>query len=171
VPDFLPAEDQLDRQAARLRSLTGHRITETWTVWDLEHDEWFADLPVVLCLDHGPQLEVCWEQFDNLSITWNTIDVRLTPRAWVEWPLEWRQAAHPALTAIADATVDEVAATSSRFATENTAEPLGTEPTWLTTGLWLTTSRGDLHIFSALDENGLASQRPSRDSEHDWRHI
>lgn len=65
VPAFLPADDQLDRQAARLRSLTGHRIAETWTVWSLEHDEWFADLPVVLRLDDGPQLEVCWEKFDQ----------------------------------------------------------------------------------------------------------
>jgi hypothetical protein len=142
----LPADDQLDRQAARLRSPTGHRITATWTVWALEPDERFADLPVVLRLDHGPQLEVCWEQFDNLSITWNTIDVTVTPRPWVEWPLEWRQAVHPALAAIADATVDKAAATSSRFTTENTPVPLGTKATWLTTGPWPSTSRGDLHI-------------------------
>ena len=171
VPAFLPADEQLDRQAARLRSLTGHRVAQTWTVWALEHDEWFADLPVVLRLDHGPQLEVCWEKFDELSITWNTIDVTDTPTAWVEWPLEWRQAAHPALATIADATVDQIAATSSRFPTENAAEPFCIKASWLTTGLWLATSRGDLHIFNALDENGLSPQHPSRDAEHDWRHI
>lgn len=45
-------------------------------------------MPIVLRLDHGPQLEVCWEKFDDLSITWDTIDVTVKPRAWVEWPLE-----------------------------------------------------------------------------------
>ena len=150
---------------------SGRRVAETWTVWDLEHDEWFADLPVVLRLNHGPQLEVCWEKLDDLSVTWNTIDVTVKPRAWVEWPLEWRQAAHPALAAIADATLEQISATSFRLVTGNVADPRDTHAVWLTTGLWLATSHGDLHIFNALDENGLAAQRPSRDTDHDWRHI
>ena len=35
----------------------------------------------------------------------------------------------------------------------------------------LATNRGDLHIFNALDENGLAAQRPPHDTDHDWRRI
>jgi hypothetical protein len=96
-PDFLSADEQFDRQTTRLRSIIGLRLTETWLVWNLEHDEWFADLPVVLRLNDGPQLEVCWEKMDDLSVTWDTIDVTVTPKAWVEWPLEWRREAHPAL--------------------------------------------------------------------------
>ncbi|MGB3443474.1 MAG: hypothetical protein WBA97_32460 [Actinophytocola sp.] len=171
MPDFRPADEQLDRQAARLRALSNLRVVETWTVWNLEHDEWFAGLPVVLRLDRGPQLEVCWEKFDDLSITWGTIDVALTPRGWVEWPLEWRQAAHPALAAITGATLETVAVTSFRFVTKNVSDPRDRHAVWLTTGLWLATDCGDLHIFNGLDENGLSDQPPSRDTDHDWRRI
>jgi hypothetical protein len=171
MPEFLSADEQFDRQAARLRALSGLRIAETWTVWNLEHDEWFADLPVVICVDRGPQLEVCWEKLDDLSITWDTIDVMVRPKAWVEWPLEWRQAAHPALAVMAGATLETVSATSFRFVTRNVADPRDVHEVWLTAGLWLATDRGDLHIFNALDENGLATRPPFRDADHDWRRI
>lgn len=170
-PDFLPADEQLDRQAARLRSLPGLRVAETWTVWDLEHDMWFADLPVVLRLEQGPQLEVCWEKFNDLSITWDTIDVTVTPKAWVEWPLEWRRAAHPALAATEGATLAQVSVTSFRFVTENVHDPRDVRATWLTAGLWLATDRGGLHVFSGLDENGLSAEPPARDADHDWRPL
>jgi hypothetical protein len=55
--------------------------------------------------------------------------------------------------------------------TENVAEPYDTRVVWVTTGLWLATSRGGLHILNALDENGLAAQPLLRDTDHDWRPI
>jgi hypothetical protein len=171
VPDFLSADTQLDRQAARLRSLSGLRVGETWTVWDLERDRWFADLPVVLRLEHGPRLEVCWEQLDALSITWDTIDVTVRPRAWVDGPLEWRHAAHPALEATVGATLGRISATTFHFVITNAADPQDTRANWLTTGLWLATNSGGLHIYNALDENGLSTETPPRDADHDWRHI
>ncbi|UJW31007.1 hypothetical protein L3Q67_38400 [Saccharothrix sp. AJ9571] len=61
-------------------------MDQTWTVWGLAHDEWIADLPVVLRLEQGPQLEICWEKFDDLWITWDTIDVAVEPEAWVKLP-------------------------------------------------------------------------------------
>ena len=112
APDFLPAEVQFSRSADALRGIVGYQISRTWVVWNLELDEWFADLPVVLQLKAGPQLEVCWEKFDDLSITWNTIDVTTTPRAWVEWPLVWRQAALPALAAVTGDVVRTIAAST-----------------------------------------------------------
>lgn len=81
VPDFRPAQFQLERHRIRLRSLLGDSIVDTWAVWRLEDDEWFAHLPVVLVMKGGEQLEICWEKFDDLSITWNTIDPTVPPKS------------------------------------------------------------------------------------------
>jgi hypothetical protein len=170
-PDFGPAQERIRREAGNLRGLMWQRVSSAWLVWNLQGDEWFADLPVVLAFDRGPQLEVCWEKFDDLSITWDTIDLAQTPRAWVDWRLEWRPAAHPALASQVGATIRDVAATRFLFTTENLDDPRDVSAVWLTTGLWLATDRGGLHIFDALDENGLSSQRPNRDAENDWRLI
>jgi hypothetical protein len=171
LPDFLPADEQLAQQAERLRSLVGSRLTAAWIGRNLEDDEWFADLPVVLQFDHLPQLELCWEKFDDLSITWDTVDLTVTPKAWVEWPLEWREQAHPAVASVVGTTVEQISATTSRFVTQNVDHPHKVRAVWLTTGLWLATSRGGLHIFNALDENGLESRLPARGADHDVRPI
>ena len=170
-PDFQPADEQFRHQATGLRNLAGLRITGAWTVWNLQFDEWFADLPVVIRLDDGRQLEVCWEKFNDLSITWDTIDLAVTPKAWVEWRLEWRTTAHPALLASVGSRIQSVRATTFRFSTQNVDRPREVCKVWLTAGLWLATDSGDFHIFNALDENGLSNERPGRDGEHDWRPL
>jgi hypothetical protein len=50
-------------------------------------------------------------------------------------------------------------------------QPYGTSAVWLTTGLWIGTVSGGIHIFNALDENGLDSHPPVRDEQHDWRNV
>ncbi|MFD7307706.1 hypothetical protein [Promicromonospora sp. NPDC059942] len=165
-PNFLPADEQFQRQAQRLGDLVSDQVAETWVVWNLDFDEWFADLPVVLRLASGRQLEVCWEKFDDCSITWNTIDLTETPRGWVEWPLRWRRAAHAALEAIEHETIREVRTTTFEFTTHSVTGPCGSASTWLTTGVWLGTGTGGLHVFNALDENGVSGQRPVEDAAH-----
>jgi hypothetical protein len=54
VPQWAPARDQLGRQRENLRTLHGHRIVDSWLVWNLQLDDWFADLPIVLKLDDDP---------------------------------------------------------------------------------------------------------------------
>lgn len=90
VPDWGSAATQLASHGPRLRSLRGRRVVQTWIVWILDSDCWFADLPVVVVFDDGSQLEVCWQKFDELSISWNTIDVNVTPRCGGPGP--WRGA-------------------------------------------------------------------------------
>lgn len=170
-PDFRPADEQFDRQAERLRALAGARLTAGFIVWNLEEDEWFADLPVVLQFEDRPQLELCWEKFDDLSITWDTVDVTVTPRAWVEWPLEWRTQAHPAIATVVGMTVDSVSATAGQLVTWEVDQPHDVHAAWLTTGLWLATSGGGLHVFNALDENGLSATPPARGVANDVRPI
>ena len=142
VPDFIPADTQFDRHADRLRSLVDDQVADAWVVWSLDHDEWFADLPVVLQMNRGPQVEVCWQKFDDLSITWGTIDVTQTPRAWVDWPLEWRRQALPALASVVGADVRNLAASSFVFSTQNVDPPHEVSKVWLTTGLWFGTASG-----------------------------
>lgn len=158
-PDFRPADDQIGRHSARLRALAGRQLTDVWTVWIVAGD-WFPDLPVVMRFDDGTQLEVCWEKFDDLSLTWNNIDLTNAPRAWVEQPLEWRRDAHPSLASISGGTVTGVRATSFLFETRDPDSQAGKNASWFTSGLWLATSRGDFRVFNALDENGLSAEPP-----------
>lgn len=92
----------------RLRNLIGRRLTRAWLVWDIADNEWFADSPVLLDFD-GEQLEVNHQKFDDLSITWNTID----PRKPIRWPgeefdLEWRQGMYPKLAAFEGQVLQDV---------------------------------------------------------------
>jgi len=162
-PDWRPAADQLHNHAERLQALRGRQITNGWIVWDLEHDVWFADLPVVLRFDDNRQLEVSWQKFDDLSLTWNTIDVATAPNAWVTWPLEWRRDAHPVLTPVVGDVVNSIFSTEHVFTTRQVLpaqETATTRSTWLVSGIWLETRTAGLHIFNALDENGLGSTCP-----------
>lgn len=159
-PAWKPADTQLHTHAERLRSLPGRRVSDTWIVWNLEHDQWFADLPVLVQFDDGQQLEVGWQKFDDLSITWNTIDVAVTPHAWVTWPLEWRSQAHPALSEITEHEVVQVEATEHLFTTRRVSPPNDSQSVWITSGIWLQTDHAGLHIFNALDENGLSNEPP-----------
>jgi hypothetical protein len=159
-PTWEPAETHLQTHAERLRSLRGRRISDAWIVWNLEHDRWFADLPVVVQFGDGLQLEVSWQKFDDLSITWNTIDLAVSPHAWVTWPLEWRSQAYPALSNVTNHQVVQVEATQHLFTTQALSAPNDSRSTWIMSGIWLQTAHSGLHIFNALDENGLSNERP-----------
>jgi hypothetical protein len=104
---------------------------------------------------------VSWQNFEDLSITWNTIDVSTAPTGWVTWPLSWRSQGHESLRAVTGNTISAVAVTEHRFTTRQ-VEPLPamadkTNSTWLVGGIWLATTDAGLHIFNALDENGLSN--------------
>lgn len=170
-PDFLSADLQLEKQASLLSALVGDHVVAAWTVWMVDQDEWFADLPVVLELKSGRQMELCWEKFDDLSVTWDTIDLAVTPKAWVDWPLEWRREENSPFGPIFGSPITEVAASRLLFRTENVDHPDDVRATWLTTGLWIGTQAGGLHVFNALDENGVSGNRPERDDAHDVRSL
>jgi hypothetical protein len=53
APRWARARAQLNLQRTHLLGLRGRRIVDSWLVWDLEHDKWFSDLPVILKLDDG----------------------------------------------------------------------------------------------------------------------
>jgi hypothetical protein len=136
----------------RLRTLTGRTLTRTWLVWDLTEDSWWADCPVLLDFD-GEQVEINHQKFDDLSITWNTVE----PAQPVTWPtadnlrLAWRNDATPELTALHGQTLKAV-------------ELLECESNDIANGMvavGFTLTNGHLTIYNALDENGLQFQPPT----------
>lgn len=67
-----------------LAALGGRRLTGFAVVRFVETGEWLADCPVVLDFD-GVQVEVCHWKLDELSISWNTIDITAAISGWSGW--------------------------------------------------------------------------------------
>ncbi|MEH1169005.1 hypothetical protein V6V47_26845 [Micromonospora sp. CPCC 205539] len=146
-PGWLNGADEIaDRHARRLQDLVGSRLTSTWLVWDDDRDEWFADCPVVLDFA-GERLEVNHQKFDDLSITWNSIDVTRTPA----WPtsdgfrLRWRDDVPALLTA----------RRGQRLEAVELLEWAGDDLAAGTVAVGMRFTDGWLTVYNALDENGL----------------
>ena len=71
VLDKVKAEKLIDCWS---RNWVGKSIEKTLVGWYEPDDSWYEDLPIILIID-GEQIEICWQQFDSLSITKNQIDV------------------------------------------------------------------------------------------------
>lgn len=160
APRWGPAGEQLTELRSILVGLRGRRIVDSRVVWDLEDNSWFADLPVVLLLDDHRQLEISWQKFDDLSISWDSLDLEAAPIGWADQPLAWQSQGHDALRSVNGRVITSTALTELLFTTGQTGTPGG----WLVGGLLLETDGGSLHIFNALDENGL-SFGPFEDTE------
>lgn len=135
----------------RLRTLIGRTLTRTWLVWDLAEDSWWADCPILLDFD-GEQVEINHQKFDDLSVTWNTVD----PAQPVTWPgtdnfrLAWRDDTRPELTALHDQTLEAVDLLEWAGASDDLASGM--------VAVGFTLTNGHLMIYNALDENGLQFQ-------------
>ena len=141
-----------DVQAAhggRLRGLVGRRLTAFWVVWDLKDDEWFADCPVLLDFD-GEQVGVNHWKFDEVSVTWNAVDLS-RPVVWPEFELRWRDDALPEPAALVGQTLRHV----------ELVEWLGPggEGGGVDLGFVFADGRR-VTVGNALDENGLDFEQP-----------
>ena len=148
-PDWLTGYDAL--QAAhgeRLRGLVGRPLTRTWVVWELGADEWFADGPVLLDFD-GEQLEVNHQKFDELSLTWNTIDPAKPPRwpAGDDFQLVFRDDVPAGYLELVGQTVTSAGLTVWHGEDDDLANGTVMVHVALTTG--------EVTVYNALDENGL----------------
>jgi hypothetical protein len=146
-PCWLRGRQELtSRHGHRLRSLVGRRLHRTWVVWDLDADAWFPDCPVVLDLS-GEHLEVNHRRFDELSLSWNTIDLTHAP----DWAaagsrLVWRDDAPTGAAAVSGAVVESVALLDwdgDGLSRGSVAVGLRFPAGWLT-------------VYNACDENGVA---------------
>ncbi|MEU7904593.1 hypothetical protein [Actinoplanes sp. NPDC049118] len=155
-PHWLNGRDSITAvHGRRLARLAGRILRHVWLVWDLDDDEWFADAPVLL--DFGDdRVGIDHQKFDDLCITWNTVD----PARAIEDPadedcrfnLAWRPEPTRQLAELAGRTLQRVellewAGGYDDMANGSVAIGLDLAPAWLT-------------IFNALDENGLAFGPP-----------
>ncbi|WUH89808.1 hypothetical protein OG900_06495 [Streptomyces sp. NBC_00433] len=142
-------------QGDRLRALIGRALTRAWLVWDLQDNEWFPDCPVLLDFD-GEQVELNHHKFDDLSITWNSIDPH-QPVLWPDFDLQWRHDARPELHALQGQVLQDV----------ELLEWTGNDVAQGAVDLSFLFPKERLTIVNALDENGLTFGLPEA---HHRRH-
>ncbi len=142
-------------EGERLRALIGRTLTRTWLVWDLQDNEWFPDCPVLLDFD-GEQDEINHHKFDDLSITWNTIDPH-KPVLWPDFDLQWRHDARPELHALQSQVLQDV----------ELIEWMESKSAQGSVDVSFLFPKEQLTIANALDENGLTFGLPE---PHQKRH-
>jgi hypothetical protein len=181
TPDFRMGYDQSRAQADRLKALRGRQVTGTWVALSAGvrgrdgQNRWWPDLPVILQLEDEQQLEVCWDLWDRLSISWDTIEVSAPPGGRLaEYALTWRQNGQPELSAIEGGVLTGLMGVENAYwgGTNITGpgdpDALDAEPTgWQAAGIWLRTSKADLTICAGADGNHLKSGSPA--AERHWR--
>ncbi|MER7366473.1 hypothetical protein [Nonomuraea wenchangensis] len=93
-PTFLVGLEAIrDEHGSGLAGLSGRCLTGFAIVRFIEDGDWYADCPVVLDFD-GVQVEICHSKFDELFISWNTIDTTagITGWEWFELTPAWSSA-------------------------------------------------------------------------------
>ncbi|MGW6504623.1 hypothetical protein [Nonomuraea angiospora] len=149
-PEWLSGRSAITAaHGARLGRLVGRRLTRALLVWDLDEDEWFADCPVLLDFE-GEQVEVNHRKFDELSITWNTIDPTRSLE-WSDFHLAWRDDVPNELIALVGqpCSAVELLTWRNRDFVERTIVSLG-----------FGFPNGQVTIYNALDENGMEFTPP-----------
>jgi len=138
----------------RLRTLVGKRLQRVHLTWFVEYDEWLEDAPVIV--DFGDErLEIRHFKFDDLSLTWNTID----PYGKAEWnwgdpaepsPLRWRHDTRPELSALEGQVLQDV----------ELLEWTGRDMARGVVDLGFVFPHGRFTVINAMDENGLEFTEP-----------
>jgi hypothetical protein len=151
---------QLRQRESELLALVGRRLTVGWTGWSPDLHRWFPDIPLVLVFDGGIQLELAWQRWDALSITWNTIDLMTAPEVLGQ-PYEWRSSQPDPVAAVAGRAVTAFATTETpyfdRDADFTNGLPMHAVAGWSISGLWIDFGGVGLHVYNGVDANGLSS--------------
>ena len=61
-----------------LHSIVGATLTKSWIAWDLEHDEWFNDEPVIFQFNDC-NFEACFNQLSQFALTSDSVDINAQP--------------------------------------------------------------------------------------------
>ncbi|MER5258085.1 hypothetical protein [Streptomyces sp. NPDC002855] len=148
-PQWLSRSDDVVREHAdRVRGLVGRTLTRVWAVWDRQDDAWFCDCPVLLDFE-GEQVEINHHKFDDLSLTWNTIDPGVPPR-WPDFDLQWRAEPLPQLHALRGLPLTRV----------DLLDWGGRGQAWVNGDISFVFATGRVTVFNAMDENGLSFTPP-----------
>ena len=71
VLDKSKAEELIEKLS---NNWVGKTIECSYVGWYTPDDSWYEDFPIILIID-GEKVEICWQQFDSLSITKNQINL------------------------------------------------------------------------------------------------
>ncbi|MEU4834319.1 hypothetical protein [Streptosporangium sp. NPDC023615] len=146
----------------RLAMLEGRRLTRALLVWDLDEDAWFPDGLVLLDFE-GEQVEIVHQKFDEISITWNTVD----PAQPLDWAGEGLR-----LTWRGDEPDELVSLRGRRVRAVELLEWTGDDMAQGAVAVGFLFSHGRLTIYNALDENGMEfgdpDQRYTRQRLRGW---
>lgn len=148
-PTFLAGLEAVrEKHGSGLAALGGRRLTGFALVRFVEDGDWFADCPVVLDFD-GLQAEICHWKFDELSISWNTIDTMAAISGW-EWvePTPAWSGTDERLEPFVGQELREVALLEWR--------PSGRDVAAGTLAVEFVFDTGRFHIANALDENDIS---------------
>ncbi|MFF3669957.1 hypothetical protein [Microtetraspora malaysiensis] len=137
----------------RLATLEGRKLTRALLVWDLDEDAWFSDGVVLLDFE-GEQVEIVHQKFDEISITWNTVD----PDQPLDWAgeafrLAWRE---DVLAELAQFTGQRLRAVELLEWADEGDLAHGT------VAVGFVFPHGRMTIYNALDENGMEFGLPDR---------
>ncbi|WP_181763570.1 hypothetical protein [Streptomyces albidus (ex Kaewkla and Franco 2022)] len=136
------------RHGEQLRALIGRPLTRVWLVWDVQDNEWFSDCPVLLDFS-GEQVEINHQKFDDLSITWNTVDP-CQPVRWADFDLQWRHDLRAELHALQSQILQDV----------ELLEWTGSDMAQGAVAVSFRFPHSQLNIANDLDENGLTFGPP-----------
>ncbi len=173
---YTSVQELLNEERYRLRKLIGQVLVSSWIVWDTERGEWFADEPVVLQFS-ATQLEITFARLDELSVTWNTIDIKATPNWWgcyENLALQWRENGNEILAMNVGATVRDLSIVEMYSRSTIAVDPLHPErvgevsESWLLHALEFDFGGAVTAIFNALDENGVQATSLSGSG---YRHV
>lgn len=166
-PQFLESSTAvIDTYGNSLGGIIGDKLTDAWVAWDLEHNEWFNDEPVVFNFGDR-QLEACFNQLSQFAITWDTVDVNQPPN-WMDcfdgMPLQWRRNGHETLANAIGETLESIAVVDRMFRTtvlDNKNHPKQIRESsefWMLYALEFEFNTCTVVLYNALDENGLQGE-------------
>ncbi|MEO3973851.1 hypothetical protein [Streptomyces sp. CAU 1734] len=143
-PEWLSGGNDIARRhGGRLRALAGRVLTRVWLVWDVRGGEWFRDGPVLFDFA-GEQVEIVHRAFDDISLSWNTIDPG-RPVHWPDFDLEWRPEPLAELRPLP----------GRRLTEAGLLEWTGTDAARGSVSVSFVLAGDRVTVFNALDENGL----------------
>lgn len=151
-PEWISDPDEFcKRHEGTLSKRLGQPVLNTWTLWDTANDEHLTDAPVIIAFGSADQIEICCWKFDELSVTYNAIDVDCS----VEWPgpgarhFEWRHNALEPLAAVVGSTLRSVDVIEIELVLVSSA--------WCLGGLEFGFDGPTLAVFNGLDDTQVAA--------------
>lgn len=170
---FMDVYQICEKYEQHFKELIGKYISETWIVWDKNHNEWFRDCPIIFNIN-GIQLELCAYKLDQFAITFNEINLseKLDWYGMDEFDLEWRRDAFAELLQIKNKLIKNIEIIEYNFSTEviyskNEPESIGYKAScWVLNGIGFELESSYFSIYNGLDENAITL---FRDEGKDFR--